>query len=362
MKLSVATNWDEKLLEDLSPYPVCELFGSLSNTPVGGGRPSFLLKDISLEQLGKYIRRVHQNGWKFNYLLNSICMGNREHEQGFKSTVLEHLGTLHEIGVDCITVASPYMIEFVKKHFPKFVVKVSIFLDVDGVAKAKCVESLGADNIKVSIMRNRDFEFLRELRKAVKCDLTLLVNQACLFQCPYTNYHGNINAHASVCEGRVEGPALMYCLLKCSVQKLKHPEQLIRSRWIRPEDLSIYEELGYDTFKISGREMSTERIVTTTKAYATRCYNGNLLDIMNGVTIMEGLPKKHGVPEIKTPYVDNNALNGFLEFFTKQNCWNECFNCNYCKKISDKVVNTYQVENEMLVEILEYYGKSMIEF
>ena len=39
--LSVATNFDDGLLDVLSGYPVTEVFGKLPSDAVGGGRASF---------------------------------------------------------------------------------------------------------------------------------------------------------------------------------------------------------------------------------------------------------------------------------------------------------------------------------
>ena len=50
--------------------------------------------------------------------------------------------------------------------------------------------------------------------------------------------------------------------------------------WIRPEDLVHYEALGYDSFKLAGRNLPTEVLITRLKAYAGRRYDGNLLDLV----------------------------------------------------------------------------------
>ena len=40
MKLSVATNFDDELIDKLKDYPVYEVYGKLQQDYVGGGRPS----------------------------------------------------------------------------------------------------------------------------------------------------------------------------------------------------------------------------------------------------------------------------------------------------------------------------------
>ena len=361
MKLSVATNWDDRLFDALAPFPVVELFGSMANTPSGGGRAAFLLKKIDFDTLANYVAKTRDRGWRFNYLLNSTCTGGRESESEFRQKLLAYLKTLSDMGVECVTAANPFMIEFIKRHVPAFTVKSSIFLDIDGVAKARFLESLGVDNIKVSINSNRNFAFLRELRKAVTCDLTLLVNQACLYQCPYSYFHGNINAHASIDEKPIDGPLSTYCMLKCTLLKLRDPAQLVRSRWIRPEDLEYYEEIGYDTFKIAGREATTDRIVRTVAAYANRRCDGNLLDILNGVTLLEALPARTGIPAIKLPVLDDRCLDGFLRFWIEGKCKGRCSTCDYCENIAKQCASTFLQENVPVIELLEYYGSSLID-
>jgi len=60
--------------------------------------------------------------------------------------------------------------------------------------------------------------------------------------------------------------------------------QNIKGRWIRPEDLYLYEEIGIEMFKISGRAMPTERILMAATAYSSRHYDGKLHDILNVLT------------------------------------------------------------------------------
>jgi len=47
-----------------------------------------------------------------------------------------------------------------------------------------------------------------------------------------------------------------------------------------PEDLSLYEEMGYDRFKVVERDLPTPVMVSRVRAYAERRYDGNLLDLV----------------------------------------------------------------------------------
>ena len=374
MKLSIATNWEKDLIEELSPFPISELFGALASTPVGGGRPSFLLASTTRQDAAEYVNAAHDKGWSFDYLLNAPCMGNMEYDKETHRSLIQHLEWLCDIGVDTVTVSIPYLLEIIKRQFPELKVKVSVIAHVNSIPRACFYESLGADEITIDYMSNRDFEFLRGVREAVSCDLTLLLNDMCLYQCPYRTYHFNICGHASQEWHPMGGFYVDYCMVSCTIQKLSDPAQLIRSRWIRPEDLSRYEALGYQKFKISGRRMSTAWLTRATAAYAQRRFDGNLMDILNGVTV--GADPDSISPQFKTllsdarflqaerivlalgqispvkPFVDNGALDGFLDYFETQDCANRCASCAYCEAIAERAVRSDEKEIQRYIAAL----------
>ena len=78
MKLSVACNFDDELLEGLGPYPVYEIYGKLTSDYFGGGRPSFYLPKVGKKKLETYVKKTREKGISINYLLNASSMGNME--------------------------------------------------------------------------------------------------------------------------------------------------------------------------------------------------------------------------------------------------------------------------------------------
>ncbi|GAI39936.1 unnamed protein product, partial [marine sediment metagenome] len=124
-----------------------------------------------------------------------------------------------------------------------------------------CFESLGADSITLDAHINRDFKLLKAIKSAVKCELSVLMNNLCLYQCPYEYYHYNTLGHSSQSYNLLNGFPMDYCVLRCTIDRLCDTSQIIKARWIRPEDIHVYEEIGIDVFKISGRSMPTESIL-----------------------------------------------------------------------------------------------------
>lgn len=375
MKLSVGTNWDPNYIDSITNFPeVFEVYGSSNASPVGNGRPSFLLGKISTENMPQFIQKLHEKGLKFNYTLNAPCLNNLEFNPKHHQELIEQLEWLAGIGIDGVTVSIPYLLEIVKKRFPKLLVKVSIIAHVNSVPKARYFENLGADEIMLDYMINRDFKLLENIKKSVKCKLSLLVNDSCVYGCPYRLYHYNICGHASQVKHPTEGFYIDYCAIRCTIERLRDPKLFISSRFIRPEDIKVYEDVGYDTFKISGRRMSTKWITNAVQAYSSRSYDGNLASILDfsipGIeedansidfeTIMKGAVQLKtdslmGLSQSKPyrPYIDNQSLNGFLHFFKKQGCTGICDECNHCKKYAVKAVRIDRREADHQLSVYE---------
>lgn len=378
MKFSVATNFDDRLIERIKEYPVFELYGKLPSDLVGGGRATVFLLPMSAKRLARHIDAAHRHGIQFNYLLNAACLDNMELTRSGRKKIYRFLQWLGDLEVDAVTVAIPFLLEFIKEHFPKFKVRVSLFAEADHVLNVKHWAGMGADSITLnSPFVNREFDTLKEIRRAVSCDLQLLVNNTCLQSCPYTAYHKTLLAHGSQAGHPSGGFFVDYCYLKCSFLKLMDPVNYIRADWIRPEDLHRYEALGYETFKLTERDAPTEIMATRVRAYAERRYDGNLLDLVqpfaypaapkDGLTsklrrlwwlgrrlyrpwkarwdllkdLMELARKRGMLHPLQGPApvtMDNRALDGFLDSFPGSCRNRNCDECRYCRRWSERAV------------------------
>ena len=346
MHLLVPTNWDTELIAPLSQLRAdIQIYGALPTSLLGSGGSGPDIPQMTTEQAEEYIKLAHSAGLTFNYLLNAPCMNNMEWREDTHRELLRHLEWLSNAGVDRVTVAIPYLAELIKYQFPHLKMEVSTIAHVDSVARAKLFESLGADSIILHTNVNRDFKLLRAIRDAVKCELGVLTNSLCLYQCPYEYYHNNTLGHASQNYNSLNGFYMDYCVTRCTLERFHDASQFIKSRWIRPEDIPIYEETGIDFFKIAGRAMPSEWIINATAAYSSRQYQGNLRDILYvpNPKIEYAGPTSPSIEitRIGSPpkvYIDNQTLQGFIDFFKKQDCLSGCAHCDYCQKTADKVV------------------------
>ena len=345
-----------------------DLYGVGNFSIVGHGRPSFLLKEVTEEEIAEYIKQVHNKNMKFSYLLNAPCLSNMEYEANYHKKLINHLQWISDIGADYVIVTIPFLIQIIKEQFPNLKIRVSTIAHVNSVNRAKFYESLGADEITPSIMINRDFKTLKNMQKAVRCKIVPLLTDGCLYQCPFRYYHYNLLGHSSQGDHQLGGNYIDSCILNCSAIKFSNKTEVIKTRWIRPEDLSHYEEIGIDTFKIAGRRMSTEWITRAIKAFSSRKYEGNLVDIIQGFTMSIGIEndptsKFRQTVDIEPKsklIIDNTKLDGFIEFFKNQDCISMCDECNYCENWAEKAVFLDKDQAPKYVESIQDYLDDLV--
>jgi len=381
MEFIVPTNWQDDLIPGLPARFVSELYGKLAVDFVGGGRASAILNSVSRKKAASHIKQAHKHGFKFNYLLNSTCLDNWELTKSGRMRIEKLVDWLIVAGVDSVTVSMPFILEFVKRKFPSLKVNVSVQENVNTVSKAVIWDKMGADKITLSVIdANRDFSLLRNIRSRVNCKLQLIANLKCLAGCHLYKYHSNINAHGSQSKHILKGYLIDYCTLCCSLIRAQQPVEYIKSMWIRPEDVHYYEELGVDSLKLVGRQMPTPLIHKIAKAYVKRTYEGNLLDILAGAKKNFIIGNKKVIsyfkkikyffkPQHVNPFrlqkaqnlftenhifIDNCALDGFLDYFLKGKCDLTCKpHCTYCYDIAKhalKIDSTKQEEHADKIE------------
>ena len=355
MRLIVATSWNDDLLQGLQGLPVQAVYGKLQADLVGGGRPSSILPAVDAEGMERHIRRAHEAGIRFLYLWNVTTVGDAEYRGEFIARLQEHLRGLVAAGVDGLVVGMPWMIPLVKEIAPHLEVSISSFVHVDSPREARQFEAMGADTIILHHTVNRDFRVLREIRAAVSCDLELIVNNSCVYQCPYVVGHQTSPAFHSTTGSR---PVLEYELFWCAGRYAHDGAEIIRSRWIRPEDLHVYESLGFDRFKIAGRGRDSGWLLRATRAFAARSHTGDLTEI---ISMSQHAPlalarRRAAEPdgphaaewaEVAADLGQVGALTvrtadipaDFLRFFLEHDCNTlSCRACRYCDRVARRAV------------------------
>jgi len=367
MDFMVACNWENDLLDKIDYPEVKTLFGGLSGSIIGSGRSPSTLKNISNEDAREYIKCVHAKGWEFDLNVNTTCMANMEYtKEGYKD-ILNYIESLIELNIDSLTVSMTSIIKMIKKHFPDTKINVSTFQKVDTVSMAQRFEDLGVDVIMLSENVNRDFKLLSAIRKSVKTKIALIANVGCLYECPDKYSHANSIAHNSSnsCRYSIFSESFQ---ANCLCTKIMNPVEFIKSRWIRPEDVHVYEDIGIDVLKILDRTNTTDILSERVEAYSKRTFEGNIIDMM-GQMINPKHSRAGKPPNIQMNMEDAQKLNrlymtffkssvsdyfyldnkkipkDFINGFKDRDCSSlSCDKCNYCKSIADACISELDIE------------------
>jgi collagenase-like PrtC family protease len=393
MKLSVGYTFEPGIIPKLAKFPeVKELYGKLSRDIIGGGRSTYTLRPTSHRSLAFSVAETHKHGLLFNYLCNGAGLYGLEQTRRGQAAIRRHMDMLCSMSVDAVTVASPYLLRLIKKQYPLFRVRIGVFALIDTPQKVRQWQDMGADTICVSaIACNRDFKKLEAMKTAATAELQLIINASCLLNCSHEPTHMHLLTQSSKSREGLGGFCLDYCFLHCSSSKLRDISLFVKATWIRPEDLHLYEKLGFDSFKIVERSCPSDLLVKRVEAYTRRSFDGNLLEIagpvaqikreqnaplsqrLRMISIMfkpwfvkvSALVAMKRYAEMVIPhsyergtapvYIDNKALDGFIEGLRLRDCSSgRCENCGYCRTWAEKTVS---VDDAYRAEVLEMARK-----
>jgi len=324
-----------------------EVYGQLSIDNIfGSGRANDLLPKVDRARLKDYVLSLRQFGLKYNYTLNTTCLGNKEFDKNISKELFELLRFLQESDVEIVTVGLPSLIEMIVENDFSFDIKASTVCQVNNANKALAYRRLGTKTIVLDESINRDFKTLASISQAYGDELELIVNVICHKNCIYEMYHHNQTSHD--CDCHENRSSVQYYSYKCMQQRVEQPENLLKLAWIRPEDIHYYSAIGYKRFKIQGRQAATHGdVLKTTEAYMKQFYHGNFMLLLDCFMPTNSF----------TVDLDNERLSSFLQPFAEQKfvCQNNCESCNYCLKYLREHFDIEKI-NEMFALAKEFYS------
>ncbi|MHC1581641.1 MAG: U32 family peptidase [Candidatus Syntropharchaeia archaeon] len=338
MKLSVPFNGDFEGLKEIvekADSSVYEVFTGGSPYYIGSIR-AHLDPERHFEEIDEQTKFVHDHGIEMSIVLNSTCTGG-QHLTGEGDRIYRwYFRELEKAGVDSVVVSDPYFVELLSSDFQIKPI-VSTFAYVNHPQKAVFYEELGASMITVDTNVNRDFNLLKEMKNAVSCDLKLIVNENCIYRCPFRDAHSNFCSHSNNPNPPIS-PMGDYYQDRCLSMRIRNPELLLTSGWIRPEDVEVYEEIGFEFFKIGGRGQPLSWIINCMEAYMKRSYDGNLMDLMDVTRLIKDVF-----------YIPNGELNGIIKKWKE--CKKDCYRCDFCRELAKRVVRVYYGMGTRMEEI-----------
>jgi hypothetical protein len=176
---------------------------------------------------------------------------------------------------------------------------------------------------------NRDLSGLERLSGRIRTAwpemrVGLLANEGCLPFCPFSGAHESHIALSHLSCGS-ERSAVTNRDLGCSRYFLRDPAHILRSPFIRPEDVELYEPHA-DVIKLCGRTRGANVMRRIVEAYLARSFQGNLLELMDS---MEHLAARLELPNEAVP----------ADFARRvSTCSGICEDCGYCGDLASSVV------------------------
>lgn len=314
-KLSVGFNGDLDLLEKIyedKENKIGTLYTGGYLKEVTSGRYQH---SKSEQELKRIVEAVHDKNSRLAITLNSPCNIPPLSEKQWWENAKNYLKHLESIGVDTAIIAHPFIMSLAKEN-TNLSVAASIICDVNTPRGALYYEDMGADVIVPSSSINYDLKQLKKIKDNLKkAKLALLVNEACLGNCPWRRFHQNALSHADR-----KGYDLDYAM-SCTNLYRKNPYMMLTNNVVRPEDLKEYEGIS-DMFKLVGRTTDEETLLKMIHAYSTESYHGNLVEIVD-----KGFSEFINLP--------NNQLDSL--FVQKSSCIKNCQNCSKCKTLYRKI-------------------------
>lgn len=337
---------------------VDEFYGSDRAHAFLAARPDFRLPDITPEFFEKYVKDSLAAGIRFNYTMNSINPGSKADIAEQLPEIKALIKWLEDIGVYRITVANLLIAEIIREVSSSMHIELSTIAHVDTITQLKYLkDTFGIDKVCGNLAKNRNKRFLKQAAdycEANGMSYEIMLNEFCGVGSEGATTHCTFRdscyiAHAS--DKTMEDAQLFdtYPMKYCIFARKVDISSWLKLRWVRPEDIYRYEEIGIRNFKITGRTGTTEYIVTMAEAYLSRSWEGSLLQLWKPLeTIFNGkaeLDQEHNVN------IPNKTLNKFVgKWFSGEGfrCEEELCGttCRYCHDYFEAKFSDEELDGE----------------
>lgn len=285
-KFSVGTPCDlnsvKELVKELNEAPY-ELYFSAKNDFFGSSRHD--IPNADNNTIAEVINFLSEKSIHSNVLLNAACFGNKQFKKNFLSSLEDYLDLLKKNKVKYLTIADPFLIEFILNNFDFFEIVVSSVANVRRFNTINYFDDLGVSRIIVSPDKNQDLDFLEKANKEYTADIEVILNEGCISECPFKQYHHRSTAHKNL--NNTENYDYINNYIDfCSGMCRERPNIIEDIPVISPNDISLYKKKGLNYFKVAGRNMRLEWIIKTFNRYVDRNFEGNLIELMNSKEFM----------------------------------------------------------------------------
>ncbi len=281
-----------------------------------------------IRRMTEDLLRIKRLGIRLDLLFNANCYGADAISYELRNrvcSVIDYLG--NEVGgVDVVTTTSPFIADTVKKLYPHIEVRASVNLGI-GTPKAMSYDADLFDSFYLQREYNRDFAAIKAAR--AWCDangkkLYMLANSGCLNFCTSHIFHDNMVAHEQqIGKTRNVDDFIPYTCWRY-LKDREHWHVVLQGSWVRPEDISRYEDF-FPVVKLATRMHSSPEMVLD--AYVRGSFYGNLPDLF-----------EPSFSRAFAPFVLDNSRIPADFFRATSQCAKNCTECDYCKQVFENAL------------------------
>lgn len=177
---------------------------------------------------------------------------------------------------------------------------------------------------------NRSLGLLQQLADALRgpypdLEIYLLANEGCLYRCPFSRAHEVLIAGCREQDERFCALGKLHNVRGCARRFYEAPWELLKSPFIRPEDLGQYAQSAHGV-KLCGRTLEPAHLARIARAYFSGAWKGNLIDLLDAPEALAGvfvLPNQ----EIPADFITHTGY-----------CKKRCADCGYCVAVAEKLI------------------------
>lgn len=319
--------WSPKLLrllhEEAPQITNAWLQGSASCNMLGAAVDMYNQTEMTALQVKSFCQQAHKHSHKIAWTIDETCIGNTAEFlktwDACKELLLEFLTFIE---IDQLVVAHPLLLLKLQELNSSIPIKLSAFAGITEPNQLLMLLDLGCKitTISVPIEQNRNQRWLHAL--IALCDtlsvtVEVTVNDfTYLTGCNCSGLLGltqaNMWAHA-----KQDDPAVANELIDLlTTIRNTDPINAIRAKWILPQQLKQYGEMGIHQFRILS---STEKtLIRILRAYLNNDYTGLLSDLC---------------AETEVPEIFDIPIEHLVDFSYSilVNCNNDCSTCMFCE-------------------------------
>ncbi len=281
---------------------------------------------------------------KLDLLANDTCYGEKAFTEEQRLQLVGIVERLGSAGLypEIVTTTSPYIARVFKVNFPDVEVRASVNMELRSTI---ALEYLAPwfDSFYICRDVQRDLPTFRTMagwcREHGK-KLCMLVNSGCMRNCPWHVFHETLQAHNF--SGIFPEMYAQRLEFVChSVFRKGHLVDFLRSGWIRPEDVHVFEPY-LETIKLSTRQVKFPFEIV--EAYLNASYDGDLLRLMD---------PHHGF-FFRPNRIDNKSFPAdWVTSGIAGKCATNCVHCGKCEKVLEQVTK-YDLSGELRASTLSF--------